>query len=66
MSYSTLDAALAAEHLRDLTRDVERARLVKLARCCRPAAWRAAAATAAGWFASVRRTQSRAAVCATC
>ncbi|HET7358027.1 MAG TPA: hypothetical protein VFJ09_15255 [Nocardioidaceae bacterium] len=42
MIYSTITAALAAEHIRDLQRQAHDARLTRLARCCKPSTWRAA------------------------
>ena len=41
MIYSTITAALAAEHIRDLQRQAHVARLTRLARCCKPSTWRA-------------------------
>jgi hypothetical protein len=40
MIYSTITAALAAEHVRDLQRQAHDARLARLARCCKPSTWR--------------------------
>ena len=67
MTPTTLNAAVAAEHVRDLQRAASASRLAALARCCRPSQLRRAAATTAGAFRSlVRRSAapSSAACCA--
>ena len=52
MNYSSIAAAMAAEQARDHIRVADRSRLIALARCCRPAAWRRAGRSIATAIAS--------------
>ncbi len=54
MTPMDLSAALAAEHSRDLAREAQASRLAALARCCRPATWRRAAARLGDTAAALR------------
>ncbi len=67
----TLEAGLAAEHVRDLRTAATRYRMIALARCCRPAARQLAAIRARAAMNRLadrfRRDQvSRASICPNC
>jgi hypothetical protein len=52
MNYSNIAAAMAAEQARDHLRVADRSRLIAMARCCRPAAWKRAIRSIATAIAS--------------
>ena len=67
MTPTTLNAAVAAEHVRDLQRTAHASRLAALARCCHPSRLRQAASrTATALTTLVRRsaTPTTASCCA--
>ena len=66
MTYTSIQAAVAAEHVRDLQREVELTRLARLARCCHPAAWRHAAKALAGRITDRRVRSTTSGACAIC
>jgi hypothetical protein len=66
MTYPSIQAALTAEHVRDLHREAQRTHLARLARCCQPAAWRTAARSVATWVARRRLDGATPAACPTC
>jgi hypothetical protein len=55
MTHPDIATALAKAQLHDRLRAAESFRLVALARCCRPTAWRRAAHAAADAAATMRR-----------
>ncbi len=61
-----LTRALAAERAADLLWAAEESRLRRLARCCRPAAWRRAARRGARWLEALRTTRATDQACSTC
>ena len=63
MSHPTITAALAAEHIRDLQRQAQTARLARLAHCCKPSTWRAALNRIAHLLATPR---ARTVACTAC